>query len=126
LAEVRVRLERWRRRHGGPGMRIPEELWTEAARVAQVEGIGTTARTLRLRREGLSKRIEGAHRDEGEGASPGSAFVQLDMRDLCSPGRAVVELEGEGERVRVEMTGAPTVDVIALAQAFWNRRRCSN
>jgi hypothetical protein len=59
-------------------------------------------------------------------ASPASVdFVQLDTEAFCPRGHAVVQLESaDGERIRVELSGASAVDVIALSRAFWSRGRC--
>jgi hypothetical protein len=59
-------------------------------------------------------------------ASPPSVdFVQLDAEAFCPRGHAVVQLEGaDGERVRVELSGACAVDIVALSRAFWSRGRC--
>lgn len=128
LDEVRARLERWRERHGGPGTRIPEELWSEAARVAVVAGIGATARALRLNEGRLAKRMVCAERSSSASEEPArSVFVELDPSGVCSSGRTLLVLEREGgERLRIEVTGATTVDVIALMRTFWSRESCSN
>lgn len=46
LETLRRRLQRWRQRHGGPGRRIPEALWEEAATLAQREGVVEVARAV--------------------------------------------------------------------------------
>jgi hypothetical protein len=53
LGSLRVRLDRWRRQHGGPGKRIPEWVWQEAAAIAAAEGVWETAGELRLARSRL-------------------------------------------------------------------------
>jgi hypothetical protein len=126
---ARQRLERWRREHGGTGRAIPEELWDEAARVAQAEGIAETARALRLDRYRLARRAEVEAETDVEveaDASTGAGFVELSASRLClsAPARTVVRLEGrDGERVTVEFDDEPRVDVVALSKAFWSRGR---
>lgn len=49
LVELRDRVQAWRRREGGgPGKRVPDELWEQAVRVARVAGLTATARATRL------------------------------------------------------------------------------
>jgi len=48
LAQVRDRLARWRAKHGGRGIRIPEGMWAEVVEVARVEGVEATAHSLQL------------------------------------------------------------------------------
>lgn len=122
---ARQRLERWRKQHGGSGRPIPEEIWEEAARVAQAEGIAATARALRLDRYRLARRAEvEVKKDAGANASTEAGFVELSASRLCLSARTVVRLEGrDGERLTVEFDDEPRVDVVALARAFWSRRK---
>ncbi len=41
---------------GGPGIPLPDELWTAAVEVARVEGVAATARAQRLDRLRLEAR----------------------------------------------------------------------
>lgn len=128
LSETRRRLERWRGRHGGPGKRIPEELWGEAVEVARVQGVAPTAKALRLDPRGLRRRVaasgEEAPQREPDGpsgsrGSSGPEFVELDARGLFGPKQTVVRVdEGEGRRLVVEVSGETTVDVAAVVEAF--------
>jgi hypothetical protein len=149
LDELGARLAAWREAHGGRGSRIPEELWKDAVRVAQVEGVSETAKALRLSNEGLNRRarqhLEGkggssvtelrkgagqADRKPAEirvkrtadssSGSAGAEFVALEMAQLGGAGRTVVELlDRHGDRMRVEVAGS--VDVAGLVQTFWRR-----
>ena len=122
LSRTRQRLERWRRKYGGPGKPIPEELWHEAVELARVEGVGTTARALRLDRQRLTARMS-------EMVSPQTGvieagFVEVETGGLLLSGQTIVRLEGpDGERLQVEVNGPSPVDVVGLAQAFWRRQR---
>lgn len=129
LRQAQRRLVSWRARHGGRGRSIPGELWAAAVSVARAEGVERTARELRLDRRRLLRLVE------SESAPPGGAavvaaparveFVELDAKVMCGQGQTVVQLEGrDGERVRVEMSGASAADVLAVAHAFWSRARC--
>jgi hypothetical protein len=126
LREVQRRVEQWRKRGGGKGSRMPEELWKAAVEVARVEGIYVASRTLRLEYSRLKKRVASAETADGDGRGDtegaGSGFVELGMSELMG-GKAVVELLGrEGERMRVEVTGTAVVDVVGLTRVFWNQQ----
>jgi hypothetical protein len=119
---VQQRLDGWRRKHGGRGKRIPEVLWTEAARVARVEGLSTTARALGLRVERLKQRVE---RTRGPVVDivRAPAFVELTGMGSLGGSRAVVELvKAGGEQMRVHLMGTGTAELVGLAEAFWSRR----
>ena len=122
LVAVREGIGRWRKRHGGRGVRIPEELWSEAVGLARVAGLDATARALRLNYERLKARVtrvEGKQRVEGRRES---GFVKVGMGQLCG-GKTAIELVGRGgERMRIDVTGASTVDVVGLSQTFWSRQ----
>jgi len=121
LAAARQRLERWRRRRGGRGTRIPAELWEEAVNLAGEEGAEKTARALRLDKGRLERRVEAAGRAQEARASR-FGFVELGAAELGGRGRDVVQfVSSDGTRVHVELTGS--LDVEALARAFWDRGR---
>jgi hypothetical protein len=121
LAAARQRVERWRRCHGGRGTRIPSELWDEAVKLARQEGAEKTARALRLDKGRLERRVEAAGRAQ-EAQDSRSGFVELRAAELGARGRDVVQFVSlDGTRVHVEVTGS--VDVEALARAFWDRGR---
>ena len=136
LPTVRRRLSEWRERHGGRGRPIPAELWDAAVTVARNEGVAQTARALGVDRRRLERLA--ATEQPALAASalrvapppsvalpPSVDFVQLDAEAFCPRGLTVVQLEGaDGERVRVELSGASAVDVVALSRAFWSRGRC--
>jgi hypothetical protein len=135
LPTVRRRLSEWRERHGGRGRPIPAELWDAAVAIARTDGVAQTARALGVDRRRL-ERLAATEPALAAAAlrvapppsvaSPTSLdFVQLDTEAFCPRGHAVVQLEGaDGERVRVELSGACAVDVVALSRAFWSRGRC--
>ena len=101
---------------------MPEELWAEVVKVARVEGAGTTARALRLDRGRLEARMA---MDRGaEVAEASSGFVELDAGRLGLSPRTVVRFHGrDGERLEVELGAGAAIDLAALAEAFWRRRR---
>lgn len=124
LKEVQRLVELWRDRGGGKGTRMPEELWEAAAEVAGVEGLYSTARALRVEYGRLKKRVAATHAIErvsrrAAASSAGSSFVELGMSQLCGACKTVIEVCGrEGDRMRVEVTGTPTVDIVGLTRTF--------
>jgi hypothetical protein len=48
LTRLSEAVAKWRAERGGRGKRIPEELWSEAARVARTDGVWLTAKATRL------------------------------------------------------------------------------
>jgi hypothetical protein len=122
LGALQERVERWRRDGGGRGARIPEELWDAAVAVAREEGVYATSRALRFNYYSLKDRMSAVdlERRTEETRVP-AAFIELPRGSLGGGGRAVVELVGRGGGLRIEVTGASPVDVVALAQAFWSR-----
>jgi hypothetical protein len=126
LAHARERLARWRAQHGGPGIPVPEALWAEAVGAARVAGVEATARALRLDRSRLAARMTTAEVAAGGGASGevGGGFVELEAGRLGLSPRTVLRLEGrDGERLEVELGAGAAIDLAALPEAFWRRRR---
>lgn len=129
LEEMRAALEQWRRAHGGRGRPIPAALWAEAAAVARTQGLGATARALRMNPAKLARLVAAAPRAPGAGsearAASAPAFVALGgLRVPASrESGVVVELASrDGDRMRVELTGdAHGVELAELARAFWSR-----
>ncbi|HVP44917.1 MAG TPA: hypothetical protein VMS96_15940 [Terriglobales bacterium] len=101
---------------------MPLELWTEAARLAQSDGVYPVARALRISFEGLKRRIV----ETGAGATVPSAqpsgFVELTGAQLLGgpvPRGTVVELsDGAGTRLAIRLTGGAEIDVASLVAAF--------
>ena len=121
LVALQRRVEAWRGRGGGRGCRIPEGLWREAVRIVRTAGVYATARALRFNYEGLKKR---AGREAAAARGHGTEFVALQMPQLNGGGaRVVVDLVGrDGEKMRIDVSGASAMDAVGLAQAFWRGR----
>ena len=112
LAVVRRRFSDWRRQHGGPGRRLPEALWTAATAVARQHGLDATARALRLNYRALKNRVSDGMVEGG--------FVELHMNPIGAT--TVVELSGgDGQQMRIHLTGPARDDLMRLAEAFWSR-----
>ena len=119
---VRRRFELWRRTRRGRG-RIPEKLWTSAAKLAGTYGLCRTARTLGLDYNALKRRVESAgvngspagtipgrktrtrsrfnarklrsesHIAKPPGSVPAMTFVELPSLDPTGVPECIVELE---------------------------------
>ena len=125
LAEVRGRLARWRAKHGGRGIRIPEAMWAEVVEVAQIEGVEATAHALQLDPARPTTRMTAAGTASGEmAAEVSSGFVELDAGRLGLSPRTVIRFQGkDGERLEVELAAGAAIDLATLAEAFWRRGR---
>jgi hypothetical protein len=121
LEALRRRVEGWRRQGGGRGSRIPEELWREAVTVSHRAGLHATARALRFNYENLKRRAGGKGRQPRK---QGTEFVAVQLPPPVSNGlKVLIDLAGgDGEQVRIEVSGGSAMDVVALAQAFWKRQ----
>lgn len=117
---VSRRLQRWRRDHGGPGRRIPEELWELAADVARVEGVEETARALRLDSARLEREVAGSQVVATAQTAP-LEYVELGASEVgLTTQRASLEVvTAGGDRLRIEVVG--TLDVPGVVRAFAER-----
>jgi len=121
LDALRDRVERWRRDRGEKRSRIPEELWSGAVDLARAEGVYVTAKALRFDYYNLKARVDHAEPQQRTDAAPeGPRFIEIEPVQLGCGGKTVLELVGpRGARMRIDVTGATTVDIVGLAQAFW-------
>jgi len=126
MEQARQQLERWRstRAHRSP---IPEPLWAAAVQLARQHGIFATARALRLDYTRLKAGVESAPRTSGvrsKRSPPASrrvappAFVELIAPRPRSSPECRVELEGPRGRMRIELQGITTADLVALSRAL--------
>ena len=119
LSTLCKRVEDWREQREGAWARIPEELWEAAVKVARVEGVYPTCRALHFDYVRLKDRVEQAE-SKARGRGTATAFVELGAGQLGGSGQTVVELVGRrGGRMRIDVSGTSSVDVVGLAQAFW-------
>lgn len=140
LAALQARVQRWREQRKSPKSRVPERIWREAVRVAELEGVHATSKALRFNYYDLKKRMPAcAEQDDRrvggtlatkpvEHTQPvaDAMFVQLEVpASPCAAtgsGRVVVEMTARsGERMRVEASDAGQLDVAGMVQAFWSR-----
>ena len=125
FAQVRDRLARWRAKHGGRGIRVPEAIWSQVVEVARAEGVEATACALQLDPARLAVRMTAAGTAAGKMPTEvGGGFVELDAGRLGLSPRTVIRFQGQdGERLEVELAAGAVIDLAALAEAFWRRGR---
>ena len=131
MRKVYRRFKRWRSAHTGR-LPIPEPLWAAAAELAREHGIFPTAKALRLEYGKLKQRVEAvgpaakgrvakvpaAAPRRARSAPP--AFVELIAPRPGSFPAGVVELEGPRGRMRIELKGIATAELVALSRALWD------
>lgn len=121
LARAAWRFESWRRSR--TTQRIPEELWSLAADLGARFGVSRTARALRIQYYDLKKRVPDVLRDAPSAKPTAPAFVEILTAPSTMPSECVVEFESSaGDKMRVEMKGAKTSDIMALSKLFLGRR----
>lgn len=143
LEELGRRLETWRSTVQGR-RRLPEELWAAAAGVAEREGINPTARALRLDYTKLKRRMEATtskqvhqkaeqkHRNlrrkrikgVAKGATAPAAFVELLTESLVGPQECLIEVEGGGGRMRIQMklAAGEMMNLVRDWREGWNKK----
>lgn len=116
LEQLRVRFELWRRNHPGRP-RLPQELWSAAANLAQRYGVCRTAKALRLEYYSLKKHMPMAAAGEGE-RSP--RFVELLPLSSANIPECSVELENvRGAKIKIQVKGAGIGELSNLTQLLW-------
>jgi hypothetical protein len=131
MRKVSRRLQRWRSSHTGR-LPIPEPLWAAAAELAREHGIFPTAKALHLEYGKLKERAEALGPAKRAGRktpstavprAPSSApprFVELMAPRLGTLPGAAVELEGPRGRMKIELKGVATAELVALSRALWD------
>ena len=132
MRKVYQRLKRWRSSHARR-VPIPESLWAAAGELARAHGDNPTAKALHLEYGKLKQRAEvvmpavkrrvakataDAPRHARRTAPP--TFVELMAPPRGSFPGAVVELEGPRGRMRIELKGVATAELVALSRALWD------
>ncbi len=118
------RFERWRQARKGRS-RIPESLWTMAAKMAGMYGLHRTARALRVEYYSLKRRLEQSSAAVPRNRTSGTAtaFVELPRAIPAVACDCRLELEnGAGAKMRVALRAATVPDLAALSRTFWNPR----
>jgi len=125
------RFERWRSAHTGR-LPIPERLWRAAAELAREHGVFPTAKALHLEYGKLKDRAEALGQEKRVARKMRSAiprhavstaaptFMELITPRSGSAASAVVELEGPRGRMKIELKGMTTAELVALSRALWD------
>ena len=132
MRKVYLRLKRWRSSHARR-VPIPESLWAAAGELARAHGINPTAKALHLEYGKLKQRAEAAVPTvkrrmvkalaEGPRRARRTApptFMELITPRPGSAASAVVELEGPRGRMKIELKGVATAELVALSRALWD------
>ena len=123
LARGRERFEKWRSNHK-TYRRLPEYLWSAAAKLAGEYGLNRTARALRLDYNGLKKRIEATVSSGTSPTSVGSQFLQLLPSELTAAAECIIECENiNGIKLRIHLKGTQLPDLGALSSVLWSHGR---
>jgi pantoate kinase len=118
LQQIRRSIDvwRWTRLKRSP---MPEELWAQAARLAQSLGVWPVARDLGLCYESLKRRVEERASRKETGAVQFVEMRGTDLMDMASSDGTVVELQAtDGTRMRIRPGKNAQVDMTALIAAF--------
>ena len=129
MRKVYLRLKRWRSSHA---RRVPisESLWAAAGELARAHGINPTARALHLEYGKLKQRAEAAAPAVKRRVAKAPADAPRRTRRTAPPTfvelmappfpGAGVELEGRRGRMRIELKGVATAELVALSRALWD------
>lgn len=123
LARLAERVAEWRAKHGGRGVRWPDELWAGAVVAAEVEGVAKVAEAIGVARDRLAARIARREAMSTSDGARASAFVEMDPISLCSAARTVLRFEEDGRKLEIELGDRVALDVVALARSFWSGGR---
>jgi hypothetical protein len=113
LNELKRRLEDWRSRQSGR-RRLPDELWSEAAKLGQRHGFTRVARLLRMNVAVLRGKSRHAQRRPGR-AGP-AAFVELALP--LPAGECTLELDTRRGKLRLELRRMPVAAIAELVRAL--------
>ena len=128
VGALRRRIEEWRRTRRGLAW-MPADLWAETVALARSEGAYAVARELQLSYASLRQRLVRATSPSRprRTSSAAKGFVEIGGGELLgavATGGSVVELtRGDGAKLVVRLSGAEALDLVALSEAFFSRRR---
>lgn len=118
LNELQRGIAHWRRTRTKLSP-MPEELWTQAARVARKVGVSAVAAVVGLGYARLKQRTAVVARDNSAAQAP-AAFVEFSGDQLLGSGTgSVVELaDGSGARLTIRLYGGQQLDVAGVVAVF--------
>jgi len=116
MEEIRQELEQFRSTHR-PRCRIPTGLWARAAELARRHGLGPTARALHLDYSRLKKLAQATNHELKTAELP--QLVELIGPTVTRIPECTIEVEGRRGRMRIQVNGAATAELITLSQRLW-------
>ena len=116
MEQARQELEAWRSTHR-PRCHIPDSLWKRAAEVASQHGLYLTSRTLRVDYMRLKKLVQPTSPERKRTELP--RFIELMAPAAAGIPECVVELEGAGRRMRIQLKGMGLAELVGLSRMVW-------
>jgi hypothetical protein len=117
MEQARQELEAWRSTHP-PRCHIPDSLWKRAAELASQHGLYLTSRTLRVDYMRLKKRVQPTSPERKSTGLP--RFIELVAPTVAGIAECVVELEGAGRRMRIQLKGMGVAELVGLSRMVWS------
>jgi hypothetical protein len=118
MEQTRQELEAWRSTHP-PRCHIPDSLWKRAAELANQHGLYLTSRTLRVDYMRLKKLVRPTS-PEGKKSAELPKFIELMAPTVAGIAECVVELEGAGKRMRIQLKGMGVSELVGLSRMVWS------
>jgi hypothetical protein len=117
MEQARQELEAWRSTDP-PRCHIPDSLWKRAAELASQHGLYLTSRTLRVDYMRLKKLVQPASPERKSTELP--RFIELMVPTVGGIAECVVELEGAGRRMRIQLKGMGVTELVGLSRMVWS------
>lgn len=117
MEQARQELEAWRSTHP-PRCHIPNSLWKRAAGLASQHGLYLTSRTLRVDYTRLKKLVQPTSPERKSVELP--RLIELMAPTVAGMPECVVELEGAGRRMRIQMKGVGAAELVGLSRMVWS------
>ncbi len=119
LTALALRLKSWRRTRR-PGQRIPEDLWSQAVRLAHIQGLSPVSTALQLNYYDLQRRLGMPARARKSPVKP-AHFVELPSPVALerSADSGTLELtRSNGSRLILRLPTSRARDLLLLVQTF--------
>ena len=117
MEQARQELEAWRSAHR-PRCHIPENMWKRVAELASKHGLYLTSRTLRVDYTRLKKLVRPTSPERKTAELP--RLIELMGPTVAGIAECVVELEGAGRRMRIQMKGMGVAELVGLSRMVWS------
>lgn len=117
MEQARQELEAWRSTHR-PRCHIPDSLWKRATELASLHGVYLTSRTLRVDYTRLKELVQPTNPERKSAELP--KFIELMAPTVAGIAECVVELEGAGRRMRIQMKGIGVGELVGLSRMVWS------